>query len=209
MRTPTLALCLASITAITLGIASCGGADGTTGTGGVHATTSTGGASAGGHGGGSTSFGGTGGDDLIDSGAGCNEGDPCGDGGGICTNGACCETGVSCAGVCCGAGQVCSFQKCETPGADCVDASDCAMGFYCDYSLGETATMSDAGACQGGAAQQTGKCLPKPPECAPGQDPGDPITCLAQMRIQAPPAAFTAGAQVRVGRQVAAGIPTT
>ena len=32
----------------------------------------------------------------------------------------------------------------------------------------------------------TGKCLPKPPECAPGQDPGDPITCLTKCEYKPP-----------------------
>ena len=40
--------------------------------------------------------------------------------------------------------------------------------------------------CQGGAATQTGKCLPKPPVCAQGQDPGDPITCLASCEYKPP-----------------------
>jgi len=79
MRSSTLAICLVSIGSLTISLASCGGGD-TPGTGGAHATTTSGteGTSTGGHGG-STSSVGTGGDELIDSGAGCNEGDPCGD----------------------------------------------------------------------------------------------------------------------------------
>ena len=187
MRSSTLALCLVAITSITLGVASCG-SDATTGSGGSHTTSAgTAGTSAGGH---STSSGGTGGDDpLIDSGPGCNEGDPCGDGG-VCTKGACCDTGVACAGACCGAGQVCSFQKCEAPGAECVDEGDCALGSYCDYSLGAIPAVPDGGIgggmCQGGATPQTGKCLPKPPVCPQGMDPGDPATCLTSCEYKPP-----------------------
>ncbi len=133
MRRSPLALGLVSLGSLSLGlgIASCG-SGGTTGAGGSQPTSSVS-TSAGGRGGASASTGGTGGDEFIDSGPGCKEGDPCGDGG-VCTNGACCDTGVTCAGQCCDAGKVCSFQKCEAPGADCVDADDCAPGSYCDYS---------------------------------------------------------------------------
>lgn len=183
MRRSTLALGLVSLGSITLGIASCG-SGGATGAGGAPSTSSSGG----GRGGSTTGTGGTGGEDLIDSGAGCKEGTACGDGG-VCTNGACCDTGVACAGQCCGAGQVCSFQKCEAPGADCVDADDCAPGAYCDYSLGVVAPVNDGGmggSCQGGVTPQTGKCLQKPPVCAQGQDPGDPITCLTACEYKPP-----------------------
>jgi hypothetical protein len=47
------------------------------------------------------------------------------------------------------------------------------------------------GSCQGGAAQQTGKCLSVPPECAPNQDPGDPPTCLPKCEYHPPTNDFT------------------
>ncbi len=184
-------LTLACLSTTGLLAASCGGG-GTTGSGGGSTTsTSTG------QGGSTTSTtstgkGGMGGDVLIDSGPGCSEGEPCGDGG-VCAGGACCETGIACAGLCCAGGQVCSFQKCVTPGSECVDATDCPPDSTCDYSLGPPPMEADGGAggagggmCQGGVVQQTGKCLPKPPECAIGQDPGDPITCLPKCEYKPP-----------------------
>jgi FG-GAP-like repeat len=178
---PYLVFGLASLTTAFLGAAACGSSGTTTGAGGGKSTgtgpssgtetsTATG-----------TGSGGGGGDPFIDSGPGCNEGDPCGDGG-ICAGGLCCDANLACAAVCCAAGQVCSFQQCETPGSDCVDPTDCPQGFYCDYALGPGPIAGDGGIgggmCMGGKAVQTGKCLSKPPQCADGQDPGDPITCL-------------------------------
>jgi hypothetical protein len=106
--------------------------------------------------------------------------------------------------VCCGTGQVCSFQQCATPGAECVDSTDCPVGDICDYSLGPTAMQGGGGSggagggggagpgtCGGGFSPQTGKCLPAPPECAPGQDPGDPITCLPACEYMPPTQDFT------------------
>src|SRR5205809_215351 len=43
----------------------------------------------------------------------------------------------------------------------------------------------------GGVVQTTGKCLPKPPQCAPGQDPGDPVTCLEKCEYQPAGTDFT------------------
>ncbi len=205
MRRSPLALGLVSLGSVSLGlgIASCG-SGGAAGAGGTQPTSSVS-TGAGGRGGAAASTGGAGGDELIDSGPGCKEGDPCGDGG-VCTNGACCDTGVTCAGQCCDEGKVCSFQKCEAPGADCVDADDCAPGSYCDYSLGAIAPVSDGGSCQGGATPQTGKCLLKPPVCAQGQDPGDPITCLAACQYKPPTDDFSVVLKHAWGG-VAAGTP--
>jgi hypothetical protein len=180
-------LSLASLAAVA---ASCGGGGGTS-------TTSSSGTQ-GGHGGTATASqsggkGGQGGDILVlDSGPTCNDGDACGDGG-VCVQGSCCATGVACGGACCNAGDVCNFQKCETPGATCVDATDCASGLFCDYALGPApdADAGAGGACQGGAALRTGKCLSVPPECAAGQDPGDPITCLPKCEYHPPTNDFT------------------
>jgi hypothetical protein len=171
-------------TALAVIAASCGGGDGTTssGVGGASSTTtstSTSTSSSSGTGG----FTGSGGSD-----AGCTTGDPCGDGG-VCAGGACCDPVLACGQACCNAGQVCSFQKCETPGVACVDDSDCATSDYCDFSLSNGAMDGgvDAGpGCMGGVQQVTGKCLPRPPECAMGQDPGDPVTCLQKCEYKPP-----------------------
>lgn len=127
---------------------------------------------------------------LIDGG--CQSGDPCGDGG-VCAGNTCCDPKLACADACCGAGQVCSFQKCQTPGADCHDPSDCPPGDYCEYSLGSQpdAGLADAG-CKGGAALPNGKCLPRPPECAPDAGPmddGGALSCFEKCEYH-PQAAF-------------------
>jgi len=95
-----------------------------------------------------------------------------------CIDGACCAETSVCAGVCCGGGEVCSFSECVVPGADCIDASECPANYYCEYTLGEPGgVMSE---CHG-TTIATGKCLPSPPTCAPGEEPGpgDDLTCLA------------------------------
>jgi hypothetical protein len=51
--------------------------------------------------------------------------------------------------VCCGDGQVCSFQQCVVPGVECVDATECPDGNYCEYTLGEPGTMG-GDLCMGG-----------------------------------------------------------
>lgn len=182
---------LVSFATLAAAASSCGG--------GTSVSSTTGGGHGGHAGGGSStttnSSSGSGGAGInIDSGPSCNDGDSCGDGG-VCVNGACCATGIACGGACCSAGDVCNFQKCETPGAVCVDATDCAPGFFCDYALGTPpdadAGTTDGGTCLGGAAQQTGKCLSQPTECAPGQDPGNPITCLAKCEYKPPTNDFT------------------
>jgi hypothetical protein len=53
------------------------------------------------------------------------------------------------------------------------------------------AGSADGGMCMGGLAQQTGKCLTLPPACPPGQDPGDPITCLPKCEYMPPTNDFT------------------
>ena len=184
------ALGLVSFTTLAAAGASCGGGD----------TNPGGSAGQGGKGGGSTTSqsggkGGSGGGDiLLDSGPSCTEGEACGDGG-VCVSGACCASGIGCGSACCNAGDVCNFQKCEAPGSTCVDATDCPTGSFCDYSLGTPvdtdAGAADAGSCTGGVTLQTGKCLSSPPECAPGQDPGDPISCLAKCEYHPPTSDFT------------------
>ncbi len=120
-------------------------------------------------------------------------GKACGDGG-VCAGDVCCAASLACGDVCCGAGNVCSFQKCVAPGGECRDTSDCAANEYCEYSLG-TATdggVSGADAACVGGSDRTGRCLPKPPECAAdaGPQPGGPITCLEKCEYRPPTPTF-------------------
>ena len=162
----------------TSGSAGAGATGNTTGTGGV-----------GGMGGGSS---GTGGDDPFFDAGSCPTGESCD--GGVCAGGVCCVVDLACGDACCGDGQVCSFQKCVVPGASCAESGDCAAGEYCEFSLGDpqaTDAGTDAG-CMGGAVVPSGKCLPRPPTCAPGMpapNPGDPLTCLESCQYK--PAAST------------------
>jgi len=77
---------------------------------------------------------------------------------------------------------------CVTPGQECIDASECTDDEYCEYSLGSPEMMG--GMCQGGVVPATGKCLPEPPTCADGEDPGEPPTCLSKCEYKPPPGAF-------------------
>lgn len=118
----------------------------------------------------------------------------CGEGE-VCAGGVCCKQDLACGSTCCSEGQVCSFQACVTPGATCVDATDCDEGHYCEYALGEPGdapSPPDAGGpqCQGGVKLATGKCLPKPPSCADGEDPGEPMSCLPRCEYRPPVGAF-------------------
>lgn len=157
----------------------------------------------------------------LDTGtAGCATGASCGDGGtGVCLgDGTCCERSQACGAVCCAGGSVCSFGKCEIPGAPCVDATDCKADELCDYALGLPASAGDggvaeagtgdagaeggSGACVGGAVLKSGRCLPRPPRCAePAGDAGvdggsvdagsgDDITCLNKCEYRPPVGKF-------------------
>lgn len=122
----------------------------------------------------------------------CEPQTACGDGG-ICVGSVCCDARLACGSTCCASGQVCSFQQCVSPGKDCVDKSDCADGEYCEYALGTPRGPGlDAGApgCQGAVTLATGKCLPKPPKCADGVEPGEPMSCLAACEYRPPVSAF-------------------
>jgi hypothetical protein len=96
-----------------------------------------------------------------------------------CIDGACCAEESVCAGICCGDAEVCSFAECVTPGDECIDASECPEGYYCEYSLGDPGGGMDR--CQG-TTIATGMCLPSPPDCPPGREPGpdDELTCLPE-----------------------------
>ncbi|HMY17685.1 MAG TPA: VCBS repeat-containing protein, partial [Polyangium sp.] len=131
----------------------------------------------------------------MDGGGGssCTPGQGCGEGG-LCTSGGvCCAKNKACGALCCPGAEVCSFQQCVTPGDPCVDSSDCAVGSYCEHALDEMpdAGMADA-SCLGGAVFATGRCLPRPPDCAPGMEPGpnDPITCFTKCEYHPPAGVF-------------------
>ena len=106
---------------------------------------------------------------------------------GVCAGGACCDPELACADACCNAGEVCSFGTCVVPGTDCIDATDCADGEYCEFTLGMEGGGGTGGGtggmCMGGVEPDTGKCLPKPPECPPGQEPGEPPSCIAKCEV--------------------------
>jgi len=187
-RAPLLALTFLAFPSLAAGIASCSGGDtGETGSGASSGTSSGGGGQGGSAGSGGQ--GGDGGDLFGDGGTGCTPGEACGDGG-VCTqSGVCCTEDKACGEACCGDTEVCSFQQCVTPGVTCIDATECPPGNYCEYALGEPGGMGGGGmggSCQGGVKPATGKCLPQPPECAPGMEPGpnDPITCLTQCEVK-------------------------
>ena len=113
-----------------------------------------------------------GGGNDVDFGDACQQGTACGDGG-VCAGNVCCDPKLACGSSCCGGGQVCSFQKCVTPGGPCIDSSDCGPNEVCDYSLGNNdGGVADAG-CQGGFVPKNGRCLPRPPLCAPDGGAGD------------------------------------
>ncbi len=179
MRRTTLAW-LAAGAAIALALGACSGSTNggkTTGTGG-----------AGGGNGGSGAGG-----DLFGGGGPCSPGDSC-DGGGICTDdGTCCPEAAFCGGDCCEGAEVCFFQSCSVPGNDCIDATDCGPDEYCEYGLGDPPMGMGGmgGMCSGSVELPTGKCLPKPPECGPNQDPGDPPTCIDKCEYKPPVGQFT------------------
>lgn len=104
---------------------------------------------------------------------------------GVCIDDVCCPEASACQDVCCADTEVCSFGECVTPGADCIDASECDGDEYCEYSLGEPADEGGRGMCQGGASLATGKCLPKPPECPEGvvPEPGETLECLPRCEV--------------------------
>ena len=113
-----------------------------------------------------------------ETGVSCSSGTACGDGG-VCAGDTCCPATQACDDRCCGAGEVCSFKTCVAPGAVCHDVSDCGGGEYCEFSLGETRPggVLDAGCVA--TNLRTGRCLPRPPECAPDAGgAGAGVTCL-------------------------------
>ncbi|MEW5742914.1 MAG: FG-GAP-like repeat-containing protein [Myxococcota bacterium] len=172
MRPALLALCLLSVSGctctstVTIGDGGTGGGSGGSG-GGMG-------------GGGGGLGGGTGG------GSGCVDGTPCGDGG-VCAGGSCCALASACGSNCCAAAERCSFNQCVTPGSECRESNDCDGGSFCDFSGAvrpDAGAATDGGMCSGGTAL-TGRCLPRPPLCAPvdGGNPNAGVTCIEQCRF--------------------------
>ncbi len=129
-------------------------------------------------------------DQLIGDTSTCPQGQSCGDGG-ICTADKCCQAALACGPACCDMGQVCSFERCQIPGAVCTDSSDCGSNEYCEYALGESADGGtpdsggvDSGVCVAGAQPMQGRCLPKPPVCT-DPDAGPPA-CLQKCEYRPP-----------------------
>lgn len=150
----------------------------------------------------------------TDGAAPCTTGKACGDGG-VCAGNVCCTAKSACGDVCCGGGQVCSFQKCVVPGAVCHDSSDCALNEYCEFTLG---TATDGGVVDGGGdascvaiADRTGKCLPRPPTCAPdagATTDGGAITCLEKCEVRPPATTFTPVQKFAWGGEIVAPFST-
>ena len=191
---------------VSTGGSDAGGTGGTAGTGGTGTAGDAGGGAAGSGASGSAGSAGEAGaagaivdagpDDVADVGFNYDA-PPCSSGcdGGVCINGACCSMKNACGGACCDDTEVCSFQSCELPGDLCIDATECPPNEYCDYALGEPAHIPDGGAqdggvCVGGVTPATGRCLPEPPQCPPGVEPGDPITCLPDCEHKPLPGSF-------------------
>jgi len=141
------------VIAVGLAFVACSADDSGGASGGAGGTATGGTGGTGGSGGGTGGSGGSGG--LV---SGCSGLCPAGQ---LCVVDTCCAEDRACGSKCCAATELCSFQTCVTPGADCTSSGDCKPGEYCEPSL-------SAGPATG-CTTAKGKCLPKPPECAPGQ----------------------------------------
>jgi hypothetical protein len=151
-----------------------------------------------------TSTGATGTTDALTTGATPDMGPACIDTciDGTCIGELCCPINQACTETCCAEGEVCSFQSCVVPGNDCIDATDCGPGSYCEYTLGE---MEKPPMCMGGVSLTPGKCLPTPPECPPGVEPveGEPIVCLPGCEVKPPVDDFGIVLKAAWGGQIA------
>ncbi|MBL8744188.1 MAG: hypothetical protein JNK04_23935, partial [Myxococcales bacterium] len=118
--------------------------------------------------------------------------------GGVCdASGMCCAFDNVCGTSCCAGAEVCSFNSCVVPGAECHDDTDCAKDEFCDFSQGEVPSEGGGGAgggnpeCIGGSVAPVGKCMPAPPLCPNGEEPGDPPTCVVECKYFPPQGVFT------------------
>ncbi len=108
-------------------------------------------------------------------------------GGGVCVEGACCESEARvCGSACCAGAEVCFANACVTPGGTCTSAGDCAEGEYCELGLGE-GSMGDI--C---ASAVTGRCLELPPSCADAAPGAPPAGGWPRGAAGAGPAAYGA-----------------
>jgi hypothetical protein len=130
----------------------------------------------------------------VSSGGDCPPGTAC-DGGTCDADGSCCPSERICDGVCCAVSSVCAFRECIVPGDTCTDDDGCASGEYCDFSLGDDPEPGTGGAgggtCNAGVAHPEGKCMPRPPVCGDGEEPGDPPTCVTSCEYRPPIGVFT------------------
>jgi hypothetical protein len=115
---------------------------------------------------------------VTGAGGGCDVGTPC-DGGTCDETGACCPNESLCGTTCCDAATVCAFGECVTPGEICFDDAECSGDTFCDFSLGEGGEGGAGAGCPGGSTAPEGKCMPRPPICPDGTEPGDPPSCVA------------------------------
>lgn len=114
-----------------------------------------------------------------DGGSACLDGDPCGDGG-VCAGGSCCGGDSACGSACCGASEVCSFQRCVQPGAPCRESSDCQGTDFCDLSRSQPGQF-DAGVCL--TAPTEGQCVSEPPVCPPDAGAAAGRSCVEPCRF--------------------------
>jgi hypothetical protein len=108
---------------------------------------------------------------------------------GPCIGGACCPRAQACADRCCGGGEICSFDRCVAPGAECTDSTECGNGEYCELSNTRAAAPdagvdapAEAGACGPTVNAPRGRCLPRPPICKEGEPAG--VRCLARCELR-------------------------
>jgi hypothetical protein len=112
----------------------------------------------------------------------CQRDSDCGDG--VCLNGLCCGNQQLCGNMCCGAGQLCFANSCVSPGKTCFSGDDCGADQYCEPSLSDqSANKVDTGHACVAPLPKAGRCLPQPPACAAGQDPGDG-SCLPACEVR-------------------------
>lgn len=97
----------------------------------------------------------------------------------------CTDDEDQCGTECCSGDELCSFNRCVTPGDACTSEEDCGEGEYCESLLGDpTETCA-------GTPVANGRCLPRPPVCPDGTTP-DPTNpdCIATCSYTPPAAAF-------------------